>query len=66
MNLSVVRQNRINDLFKYALKLAQNNTETYDSIKKKVQFKAETLASKSIAREYTDAVFARIEDLKEQ
>jgi hypothetical protein len=66
MPVGQTRSNRINQLFKYALSFKDTEGETYDSIKKRVQRKAETLASKSIAREYTDAVFARIEDLKEQ
>ncbi len=66
MKNSIIRQNRINDLFKYALKLAQDETETYESVYNQVQIKAETLVSKSTAREYVETVFARIERLKNQ
>jgi len=64
MNNSVVRSNRINDLFKYAIKLAQNPSETHESIYEKVQQKAELVVSKQTAIQYTNAVFDRIDRLR--
>ncbi len=66
MNKAVIRSNRINDLFKYAIKLAQDNTETVESIHRKVMDKALILVSKPTAIEYVGTVFARIDRLREQ
>lgn len=66
MKNSVIRSNRINVLFQYAIRLAQDRTETESSIHGKLMAKAQTLVSRQTAIEYVNTVFARIERLRKK
>lgn len=59
------RGNRINDLFKIALQLAQDENETPESIRHQLLIKAQTVVSATTAKQYVDEVFNRIDSIRE-
>ena len=59
------RKNRINDLYKIALKLAQDDEETFETIKHQLILKACTVVSLVTAKQYVDEVFQRIDRVRE-
>jgi hypothetical protein len=58
------RKNRIDDLYKIALKLAQDDTQTEASIRQFLIQKACTISSLTTAKGYVDEVFARIDKIR--
>lgn len=59
------RNNRITDLYKMALKLAQDEDNTAESIRHMLMIKAQTVVSASTAKQYVDEVFNRIDRVRE-
>ena len=64
MNLESKRNNRIQDLYKIALQLAQDDTQTETTIRAFLYQKACTIVSAKTAREYVDEVFNRIDRIR--